>query len=198
MRKIKAFVTALLAAISLSSCGLPGLPQGEPTPPEPSSNVVHSYYTVADGETDLAAVFYLGTDNELEGAKAALQSKYFTSLPGKWPEGVESAESQPWEYYLLLPKYVGTVLTVSERDMQKYDKGEPYLNTILTTENPVLLKCNISDIFPSVEVAVEYGGEKTVCMPHISLKDGTVAAGDRIFAEDMVILTPTTNIEESE
>ncbi len=73
-----------------------------------------------DVETDIAALLFLGVDDayaswdtDFDGfdeGKALVQEKYFSHLPNRWPQVMDHVEVTPWECYLLLPKYKGTVL----------------------------------------------------------------------------------------
>ncbi len=152
-----------------------------------NDDLINEFYTVMSEETDLAALLFLGTDDTYDNAKALVQEKYFFDLADKWPTNVDNIEIQPSEIYLLLPKYKDTEMTVYERNIMHFsDEGIPLLTEVLATSNPLLLRCNNSDIFPSIEVKIEYNGDITTCKPSISLVDGSVIGGDRIYTEDIL------------
>ena len=139
----------------------------------------YDYYTVSDGDSDIAALLFLGGKDQVEASTTALKEAYFSALPGQWPENVESVETDEWqEAYLLLPKYPGTVISVSRLDEEEQLAGE-----LLSTEHPVLLQCNRSDVMPSTEVTITYQERTVTFRPHISLEDGSCVAADGIYTE---------------
>jgi hypothetical protein len=194
------FFILLTVVITLTSCDETVDTVTESEPPQilptatPDKDEINEFYTVSDDETDLATLLFLGTDETFDEAKALIQAKYFSDLPEQWPERIETVEANSWEIYLLLPKYKDTVMTVYERNMEHYENEDvAFLTEIITTGDPVLLKCNFSDIFPSIEIRIEHGEEATVCVPSISNKDGSVMAGERIYTEDVPQQLGTSN-----
>jgi hypothetical protein len=134
---------------------------------------------MSDRQGDIAALLFMGAGDEFSAAESYVKEKYFSALKDKWPENVETAEAAAWEIYLILPKYKGTTVTVHELDSDGNAVAE-----LVSTENPVLLKCNVSDITPSAKATIRFKGVETVFIPFISLEDGSVSGGDNVYAED--------------
>ncbi len=138
----------------------------------------YDFYTMSDEQSTVAALFYLGGPDE--AGAAVLQEKYFSALPNRWPDGTEMVETEEWqEAYLLLPKCPGTVISIHRLDEEEHPVSE-----LLTTENPVLLHCNRSDVMPSVEVQIQYQERIVIFRPHIRLDSGEIAAADGIYTEN--------------
>ena len=80
------------------------------------------------------------------------------------------------DYYLIVPRYAGTALTLSRSEVET---GQ----TVLLCEDPdcrpFLLQCNASDIFPDAVVRLTWQGESAEFSPFLSLKDGSVDVGAR-------------------
>ena len=143
------------------------------------SSSTHTYYTIADGESDMAALLFLGGKDEAEAGTAAVKEAYFSTLPQQWPEKVDTVETDEWqETYLLLPKYPGTIISVYELDEEEQPAAE-----MISTENPVLLQCNRSDVMPSTQVTITYQDRAITFRPHISLQDGSCVAAEGIYTE---------------
>lgn len=139
----------------------------------------HAFYTMPDREEDIAALLFLGGRDEAEAGTAAVKKAYFSGLSDGWLEGTERVETEEWqEIYLLLPKYPGVVITIQELDVEELPAA-----TLLTTERPVLLHCNRSDVVPSTQVTVHYGDREITFKPHISLRDGGCEAAQGIYTE---------------
>lgn len=80
------------------------------------------------------------------------------------------------EYYLIIPRYTDMTLRLYRNSM---DTAERTLIFEETECHPFVVQCNVSDIFPDVTVQLTYQGETVEFSPYISLKDGSVQAGDR-------------------
>jgi hypothetical protein len=144
-----------------------------------ASACTNDFYTMSDSPGDIAALLYMGPEDVFAETKPLVQEKYFGKLEGKWPEKVETVQAAPWDYYLFLPKYKDTVVTVSEIDMEGAVVSE-----LISTVNPVLIKCNLSDIAPSVKITARYKDSELSFSPFISLKDGSVLSAEHIYTED--------------
>ena len=88
------------------------------------------------------------------------------------------------EWYLILPRYHGTTVTVYTVDLD--GNGVAVEDELLVeTMNPVLIRCNASDIMPSVSVSMRYGDQQFIFLPHINLENGSPA-----FPDELLDITP--------
>ncbi len=146
---------------------------------QPAGGRLHDFYTMPDEAGDIAALLFLGCGEEAEAGTAAVKEAYFSGLPGGWPAETERVETEEWqEVYLLLPKYPGTLVTVQRLDVEELPVAE-----LLTTEGPVLLCCNRSDVVPSTQVTVRYGDREIAFKPQLSMKDGSCVAAEGIYTQ---------------
>lgn len=179
MKKITIFVMVMvLTGALLSACG-----KNE----EKSQKTVkqHDYYKVTDdSEEDLAALFFLGCNQEqIEETANGLLDKYNMSK--------EEAEEIDYEMvnvdngnerYLILPKYEGA--TIQVHSVKLNDQGNLVVDKeLLTTDKPVVVQCNISDIVPSSQITVTSEDKSVVFNPAISLKDGKIVEFEGVFTE---------------
>lgn len=80
------------------------------------------------------------------------------------------------ETYLVIPRYPNMSMTLVKHSID----GSP--DQILYEAQdcrPFLIQCNVSDIFPDATICLDYQGDTTQFTPFLSLKDGSVQAGDR-------------------
>lgn len=84
----------------------------------------------------------------------------------------------PGEYYLIIPRYEGMEMRLYRNE---FDTGEKVLFYEAAGSDPVIVQCNVSDIFPDVTIQLSYQAETVEFSPCISLKDGSVVVGDRGF-----------------
>ncbi len=80
------------------------------------------------------------------------------------------------EYYLIIPRYEGMEMKLYKNS---FDSDTPSLMFESSGAEPFIVCCNISDIFSDVTVEFSYQGETVFFSPYISLKDGSVMAGER-------------------
>lgn len=145
----------------------------------------NSFYTFKDSESDIAAVLFLGVEEEYEKSKEVLKDTYFKNLDDTFFDSIDSVETTGWqEIYLIVPKYNDDSITVTEL----IENGDqPFIKkTLITTNKPVLLKCNVSDIMPSSQVTISSNGQKEEFSPHVSLKDSSIVTAKSIFTENLV------------
>lgn len=180
MKKITVCIMILvLAGALLSACGK--------NEEEESQKKVkqHDYYRVTnDSKEDLAALFFLGCNQEqIEKAANGLLDKYKLSK--------EEAEKIQYdkvnvdngnEWYLILPKYEGS--TIQVHSVKLNEQGNLEVDQeLLTTDKPVVVQCNISDIVPSSQITVTSEDRSVVFNPAISLKDGNIVEVEGVFTE---------------
>lgn len=152
-----------------------------------SQNIINSYYTVKDEKEDLASVFFLGYDeNYIENGKIVDRS-FLESVLNKHnislkDEELELIDGIGDEWYLILPKYKDESISIWNVELdgngELVKTGEEY-----TTNKAVLLKCNISDIIPSVLVKISANDKTVEFSPFISLKDGKISDIDFVYTE---------------
>lgn len=79
------------------------------------------------------------------------------------------------DYYLIIPRYEGMELSLYANDFNTSQ------STLIYQESdcqPLILQCNVSDIFADATVELTYQGEKVSFSPFISLKDGSLDIGE--------------------
>lgn len=119
----------------------------------------------------LWAVAFLGYGEIGKNNKEAFIKKYFSSLPENLINSVRFFEFEGDEWYIIIPRYNNMITNLSQVAIS--DKGE-----IMTTNEvgsfgtePLVIRCNPSDIFPSIRISTNFGGSYEY-LPTISLKDG--------------------------
>lgn len=206
MKKLPPFLLAVFLLVS--GCGAPaaGPVQPEPSPtrtPSPSPIVestapsktaevpsarCNDFYPFVPDEGELAALIYLGGRDNVEAAEQYLVQTYpenfdLSLVESPYPE----AEMEGYEYYLLLPRYQGTELRLTEMEMNEAGTLLPAegKESVFARDVPLLFYCNFSDIVPSHEVRVTCGDRTIAFTPFVSLKDGAVQAADGIKILDL-------------
>lgn len=117
------------------------------------------------------AVAYLGYGESGRNNKDAFIKKYFSALPQNLIDSVRVFEFEGDEWYIIIPRYKNMITELSEVAIS--DAGE-----IVTANEvgsfgtePLVIRCNPSDIYPSVRIRTSFGGGYEY-LPTISLKDG--------------------------
>lgn len=150
-------------------------------------DIVQASYPFAnvDGENALCAVLFLGYDEaSADDAVARLCSEYAVIHELFLSGDVVTFDAQGGEQYLILPKYVGTTVTVTEVQMDENGVLQPASDP-LATEAPLRVLCNYSDIMPSAQITVQYGTRSIIFSPFISLKDGGISEIDGAYTAMM-------------
>lgn len=142
---------ALALALSAGGCA------AEKTAPEPLPEPPYA-------EGQLYAVAYLGAAPATDAYAAYLGA---ASVPVLHLSGEE--------YYLVIPRYDDMAVSVSRADMER----APELLYEETICRPFVVCCNVSDIFPDALIRLTRGQETVEFSPSVSLRDGSVLAGDR-------------------
>lgn len=179
MKKITIFIIVMVMAGALiSGCGK--------NEAEGQQKVkLHDYYKVTDdSEEDLAALFFLGCgQEEIEKTVKVLLDKYnMTQEEAAKVEYEMVNVDNGSEWYLVVPKYEGT--TIQVHSVKLNDQGSLEVDKeLLTTDKPVVLQCNVSDIVPSSQITVTLNDKTVVFNPAISLKDGEVVRTEGVFTE---------------
>ena len=142
-------------------------------------------YDDVDGENDLCAVLFLGYDEaSANDAVARLCSEYDVIHEMFKNRDVVTFDAHGGEQYLILPKFVATTVAVTEVQMDESGTLQP-VGDPLTTEAPLRVLCNYSDIMPSTEITVQYGSQSITFSPFISLKDGVLSEIDGAYTAMM-------------
>ena len=100
-------------------------------------------------------------------------------------EDIEQVIVDGNEWYLILPKYIDTQISVSAVELNNMGDLVPTEDILFTTK-PILLQCNLSDIVPSLQVSVTYDKDSITFYPSLSLKDGDVTPVERAYTKSMI------------
>lgn len=149
-----------------------------------TTNTINTYYTIADkNDTTLCAIYYLGYSQTQakENAKELISSNNM-KLSLDSLEDIEQVKLDGNEWYLILPKYVDTQISVSTVELNNMGDLVP-TEDILSTTKPILLQCNPSDIVPSSQVSVTYDKDSITFYPSLSLKDGDITPVERAYTK---------------
>lgn len=152
-----------------------------------TTNTINTYYTIADkNDTTLCAIYYLGYSQTQakENAKELISSNNM-KLSLDSSEDIEQVKLDGNEWYLILPKYVDTQISVSTVELNNMGDLVP-TEDILSTTKPILLQCNPSDNVPSSQVSVTYDKDSITFYPSLSLKDGDVTPVERAYTKSMI------------
>ena len=154
MKRVLTLAMALLCLMGLMACG-----EGESAA---------RYENIPFEEGQLYAVACMGYQDMSDAA-------YYreTYLNG---EEVPVHYVSDGEYYLIVPRYDGMTVELSLNNLLT---GGGRLFYRETDCRPFIVQCNVSDIFPDVNVRVTYQSESVEFSPYISLKDGSVVVGER-------------------
>ncbi len=88
------------------------------------------------------------------------------------------------EFFCIIPHYVGSEITVKRSELS--EQGELVAKeTLVTTDQPIIIQCNESDLYSNVMITIEYNDESTTFTPFISLKDGSVMPADKMEVLDL-------------
>ena len=161
-------------------------PQGEAAAADSvaaDEDVVQASYPFddVDGENDLCAVLFLGYDEaSANDAVTRLCSEYEVIHEMCKNGDVITFDAHGGEQYLILPKFVGTTITVTEVQMDELGELQP-AGAPTATEAPLRILCNYSDIMPSAAITVQYGARSVKFSPFISLKDGVISEIDGAY-----------------
>lgn len=151
-------------------------------PSAEDTHVQASYpFDGADAENDLCAVVFLGYDE-------ASASDAVTRLCNECPAlqelllagKITEFDANGAEQYWILPKYTGTVITVNRVTLSDEGTLQPE-GEALTTESPLRIYANVSDIVPSTQITVQLGAQSICFSPFISLKDEIIAEIEGAF-----------------
>ncbi|QHI73563.1 hypothetical protein [Aminipila terrae] len=179
MKKIAIFMMVIvMAGVLISGCGKDkAVSQRAPEK--------HDYYKISnDSEGNLAALFFLGSDKEeIEKKAKELMDQYDVSEEEAKKTGYEMVNvDNGSEWYLVVPKYEGSTIQIDSVKLTEQGNLETD-KELLTTDKPVVLQCNISDIAPSSQVTVTLKDKKVVFNPAISLKDGKIVKFKGVYTE---------------
>jgi hypothetical protein len=78
------------------------------------------------------------------------------------------------DYYLVIPRYSGTKLSLYQNDMETMQSFLIYEESDC---QPFILQCNVSDIFADATIRLTYQDQTVEFSPFISLKDGSLDVG---------------------
>jgi len=184
----KLMALALVAAMSLSLAACGGgddTDKPKPTPkPTPEITVVDTgMLKQAISDDEAMAVAYLGwCEDDLDNIE-----DYLTAINmdnGDYSFMFEITEdyrvdAQGDELYCIVPKNDDDTVTISEWLIDEYNDWQGEEGNVLYHEenngNPVLIKCNVSEIVPDVLITItDADGNVNRMVPYISRMDGTL------------------------
>jgi hypothetical protein len=118
------------------------------------------------GEEQLYAVAYLGYQQMDDLDYYVEQYLDSDQLPIHYLSG--------GDYYLVIPRYSGTKLSLYQNDMETMQSSLIYEEPDC---QPFILQCNVSDIFADATICLTYQNQTAEFSPFISLKDGSLDVG---------------------
>lgn len=189
IKKLLALVLATVMAASLAACGGGGGEAESDTPkstpkPTPELTVVDSgMLKQAMSDDEAMAVAYLGwCEDELDKVE-----DYLTAINmdnGDYSFMFEITEdyrvdAQGDELYCIVPKNDDDTVTISEWIIDEYNDWQGEEGNVLYHKkndgNPILLKCNESEIVPNVLITItDADGNVSRMVPYITQMDGTL------------------------
>lgn len=186
IKKLLALVLATVMAVSLAACG--GKDKSDkpkPTPkPTPERTVIDtSMLKQAMSDNEAMAVAYLGwCEDELDKVE-----DYLTAINmdyGDYSFMFEITEdyridAKGDELYCIVPKNDDDTVTVSEWIIDEYNDWQGEEGNVLYHKkndgNPILLKCNESEIVPNVLITItDAKGNVSRIVPYISQMNGAL------------------------
>lgn len=136
---------------------------------------INEGYPFNDSKDTYATMYFAGYNNaEKDANMQAFCEKYNMDID----DFVVVNETDDAEWYVIIPKYLGTEIIVNRtQEAMLDDDDEEFLKY---TFKPILVCCNVSDIIPSVEITIKTMSEEITFSPGISLEDGSVLKYDHI------------------
>lgn len=133
-------------------------------------------------QNNLGALVFLGgglDKKELEQKKQELLDDYVTNV-----KDIPFYDYGGPEFFCIIPHYVGSEVTIKRSELS--EQGELVeKETLVTTEKPIIVKCNESDLYSNVTIIIDYKDESTTFAPFVSLKDGSVMPADKMDVLDL-------------
>ncbi len=199
MKRFSYILTAMTIILALSACG-----SGEASKPDTSETTSQSptenqstgtqeqsepdaaespawaEHQALIGSDDLCAVAYIGwLDDDFGGLDAYLSEisiddgfGYISEIPDE-----RLIEAGGGELYLIIPRADVDKISVNEWVIDESNDFTGAAGKELYTSDipePILIKCNISDIMPNTVINISCGGKHLSHSLSISLKDGSV------------------------
>lgn len=167
------FVVVFLCAIMVTGCNL--LNKGNT--PESDSLTALKDTTVENGKT--FAVAYLGYNEDIDSLLESSElEKYRENYSFLWNIPKENyVINQGDEIYCIVPTDLVKSILVNEWIIEDSlsKVGKELYNS--NSPSPILLKGNVSDIMPNLQVTMNIGNDKNIIFnPTVSLKDGSFLA----------------------
>lgn len=138
------------------------------------------YYTFADdNKKNLGALYCVGRNDSEKETQLPEFLKKNNLEESDFDTVIDTPDS---EWYVIIPKYAGTTIKIEQVSLD--DNGKFKVDSELaTTEKPVLLSCNPSDIVPSVLVTMTYKDQTLEFNPSLSLEDGSICKIEGMYSE---------------
>lgn len=144
--------------------------------------VINDYYSEIEDIDDaypLGAAFFLGYSQDYYD-EAILTDVLESYLPDLAVLDIEVFQESGDEWYLIVPKYEGTVISVATLDFDD-TMNQVAGEEIYSTEAPFIIQCNPSDLFASIECTLTFQDEEISFSPRISLENGEILQYTNIF-----------------
>ena len=194
--KLHKLIPLLLLAFLLSSCtnNKAPEPETEDTPPLQTQEETPDTSTMPEEESplppndadpieavewdadSLVAVTYLGYAETLGDAQLNNNLKTWASQYDTLSRVTSASlvELPGTEVYYLLPRHADATITIFDTSLN--DEGELVVGQSIYEggPEPILLLCNVSDLFPNCTITVTGGGQEITFSPFISLQDGSL------------------------
>lgn len=194
MKKITVIALAVLCMLMLASCGggeepTATVPSTKETTTEPvteseSAKALAEFRRYIKDENYICGVAYLGYyPEEIGNIIEDLQYKgiyekysFLNEIKRKDFHSLEGSE-----FYAVVPA-VGVKIAVNEYAFDEEANGSVVRNLSESSETPVFIRGNISDIMPNIQVVITTDDGKTQeYYPSLSLENGTLSKGQQIY-----------------
>jgi hypothetical protein len=159
----RTWIAAVLSAALLAGCTASTAKETATVVPVLEQDLI-SYQ-----DDQLYAIAYIGQDEH------ALPY-YLNTYTRSSEEGLQICTVSQGDYYLIIPRYSTMTVKVDKIDVSTSKETAVFEQSDC---KPFLLRCNVSEIFLDAAVTITYEKETETFSPSISLKDGSVLAGER-------------------
>ena len=123
-------------------------------------------------EGELGGIAFLGYANNVYDEAILREHDRYNAKYGYFNEGdISFLESEGDEIYLIIPRYLGSRVTVEEYNDEDGKRGTILLDTAVA---PFMFRCNLSDIHPNSLITLRSHDEEFSFNPCVSLMDSSI------------------------